>query len=209
MAAPANDRAQGWRVILDAAISRRRPALHDRTGPFAEAAGLDRRLRLVITGLRTRKDLRSFLVTAAYLYACFGLLLLYKAMLLHDRGVDYAPYGLAAGKALVVAKFMLIGKKLQLGAEIRGGNRIFVIMCKSALFFLLIIGLSVIEEVIVGVIHDRSVGDTLVGLGHGRLGEIVATSLLLFVILIPYFAYREIDMMLGEGKLLEMLRHRR
>jgi hypothetical protein len=65
-----------------------------------------------------------------------------------------------------------------------------------------------IEEAIVGALHDQSVGDTPVGLGHGRLGEIVATSLLLFLVLIPYFACREIETMLGEGKLLEMLRRR-
>ena len=37
----------------------------------------------------------------------------------------------------------------------------------------------------------------------------MATSLLLFVILIPYFAYREIDAMLGACNLLEMLRSSR
>jgi len=158
------------------------------------------------TGLRIGKELRLFLATAAYLYACFGLLLLYKAMLLHDRGIEYAPYGLAAAKALLLAKFVLVGDKLQLGTQIRGRSRMYLVIRKSTFFFLLIIALSVVEEVIVGALHDRSVGETLVGLGHGRLGEIMATSLLLFVILIPYFAYREIDTMLGEGKLLEMLR---
>jgi hypothetical protein len=126
-----------------------------------------------------------------------------------DRGIDYAPYGLAAGKALLLAKFMLIGDKLQLGENRRPRSRINVIIHKSALFFLFIIGLSVVEEVIIGLLHDRSAADTLVGLGHGRLGEIMAASLLLFLVLIPYFAYREIDSMLGEGTLLEMLRRRR
>ena len=204
----ASDRAQGWRVILDAALSRRTPVPHDRTTAFAKATGLVRRLQSVVTSFKIGKDVRSFLATAAYLYACFGLLLLYKAMLLHERGVDYTPYGLAAGKALLLAKFVLIGDKLRLGAHSEGHSRIYLIIRKSALFLLLIIALSVVEEAIVGVLHDRSVGDTLIGLGHGRLGEIIATSLLLFLVLIPYFAYREIDMMLGEGKLLEMLRRR-
>jgi hypothetical protein len=204
----ASDRAQGWRGILDAAPWRRTPVLHDRTTPFAKAADLYCRLQSMVTSFRLGKDVRSFLATAAYLYACFGLLLLYKAMLLHERGVDYEPYGLAAAKALLLAKFVLVGDKLGLGAHSQGHGRIYLIIRKSALFFLLIIALSVIEETIVGVLHDRSVVDTLVGLGRGRLGEIIAMSLLLFLVLIPYFAYREIDTMLGEGKLLKMLRRR-
>lgn len=162
----------------------------------------------MVIGSRISSELRAFLATAAYLYACYGLLLLYKAMLLHDRGVDYAPYGLAAAKALLLAKFVLIGEKLQLGAQIHGRSPIYLIIRKSALFFLLIIALSVVEDAIVGALHGRSVRDTLVELVHGRLAEIMVTSLLLFVILVPYFAYREIDMMFGEGKLLEMLRRR-
>lgn len=108
-----------------------------------------------------RSRLRSFPATAADFYACYGFLLLYKATLLHDQGVDYAPYGLAAGKALLPAKFVLIGDKLQLGAQIRGRRSlIYFIMRKSTLFFLLMIALSVVEEAIVGALHGRSVRDT-------------------------------------------------
>jgi hypothetical protein len=205
----ASNRAQSWRVILDAVRSLRKSAPGDRTTPFPQATYLDSRLRSMVAGLRIGRELRLFLATTAYLYSCFGLLLLYKAMILHERGVDYAPYGLASAKALLLAKFVLVGDKLRLGAQLRGHSRLYLIIRKSALFFLLIIVLSVIEEATVGVLHDRSVVDTLVGLGRGRLGEIMATSLLLFVVLIPYFAYREIDTMLGEGKLFEMLRRRR
>ena len=205
----ASNRAQSSGMILDAVRPRRKSKPSDRTGPFAQADYLYHRLRSMAAGLRVGKHLRLFLATAAYLYACYGLLLIYKAVLLNERGVDYAPYGLAVAKALLLAKFVLIGDKLQLGARIGGRSRMYIILRKSVLFFLLMIALSIIEEAIVGLLHDRSVGDTLVGLGHGRLGEIMATSLLLFVVLIPYFAYREIDTMLGEGKLLEMLRRRR
>jgi hypothetical protein len=178
-------------------------------GCTAQAADVDHRMRVRFTGLRIGKELRSFLGTAVYLYACFAVLLFYKATILHDRGIDYEPYGLAAIKALLLAKFVLIGDKLRLGGHIRGHSSLYLILRRSALFFLLLITLSVAEQAIAAVLHDRSVGEMLIGLGRGRSGEIVAMSLLLFVILIPYFACREIDTMLGRGKLLEMLRRRR
>lgn len=61
------------------------------------------------------------------------------------------------------------------------------------------------EDAVVGAIHAQSVRDTLDELVHGRVAEIMVTSLLLFVILVPYFTYLQLDTMLGEGKLLEML----
>jgi hypothetical protein len=160
---------------------------------------------LVTTSHRIGKNLRSYLAMAVYLYACFGSLLRYKAMLLHDRRVDYAPHGLAAGKALLLAKFVLMGAKCSLGRK-SAAPAAYCRYMRVVGSFLLTIGLSVIQEATVGLFHDRLVRDTLVRLGHGRSGEIIATSLVPFVTLIPYFAYQEIDTMPCEGKLLEMLR---
>ncbi len=158
------------------------------------------------TGWRLGQELPEYLATSVYLYVCFGALLLYKTAILRGHGIDYAPYGLAAGKALILAKFMLIGSKLGIGTHSRGGTPLHAILSKSVLFLLLLIGLSVVEEAIVGLIHHRTISDSLAELGDGRLGTIIATSLLLWLILIPYFAYKEIDLALGEGKLRQLLR---
>lgn len=159
------------------------------------------------TRRRFGHGLREFLATSAYLYVCFAALLLYKTAILRGHGIGYAPYGLAAGKALLLAKFMLIGRELGLGTHSRGGTPLHAILTKSVLFLLLVIGLSVVEEAIVGVIHHRTISRSLAELGDGRLGTIMAASLLLWLILIPYFAYKELDAVLGEGKLRQLLRH--
>jgi hypothetical protein len=165
------------------------------------------RLNIAI-GPRLDHTLREYIATFAYLYVCFGALLLYKAAILRGYGVDYAPYGLAAGKALLLAKFMLIGRKLRIGAHSSSGTLMHAIIYKSVLFLLLLIGLSALEETIVGLIHHQTSGDALAQLRGGRLGQILAASLLLFLILVPYFAYRELDRVLGEGKILQLLRRR-
>lgn len=121
-------------MIVHAILSHGKRAPHDRMAPFVETADWYGWLRSMITGSKISNELRSFLATAAYLYTCYGLLLLYKAMLLHDRGIDFAPYGLAAAKALLLAKFMLIGDKIHLGAKIRGRTVIHLIIRKSAFF---------------------------------------------------------------------------
>lgn len=150
--------------------------------------------------------LNEFLSAFVYLYICFGSLLLYKATILREHGIDYVPLGLALGKALLLAKFMLIGHKLHVGENVPG-TLMRVIAFKSGLFLLVLLGLTALEEAIVSLLHHRTIADAF-QLSDGKLGEAIAASLLLLLILIPYFAYKELDRVLGEGRMLELLRRR-
>jgi hypothetical protein len=59
--------------------------------------------------------------------------------------------------------------------------------------------------VIVGYFHGEDAHHVLKGLGGGTVPELIATALLGFLILIPYFAYRNIAAKLGEEALLKLL----
>jgi hypothetical protein len=151
--------------------------------------------------------LKGYFSVFAYLYICFGVILLYKTAILRGHGIDYAPFGLAAGKALLLAKFILIGHKLHIGENLGNGTLMRAILCKSVFFLLLLLGLSALEEAIRGFLHHQTIAGAF-QLGSGRLGEAIAGSLLLMLILIPYLTYLELDSTLGEGKVLQLLRQR-
>jgi hypothetical protein len=157
---------------------------------------------------RLSHKLLEYGAISAYLYLFFATFLFFKTAALRSQGIDYAPYGLAVAKALLLAKFILVGHKLRIGAPFRHATLIHLIIHKSVLFLLHLIGLSGIEEAILGLIHHRAIGDAMADLRGGRLGQIIASSLLLFLVLIPYFAFRELDRALGEGRLLQLLRQR-
>ncbi|MEO8715893.1 MAG: hypothetical protein ABI369_12850 [Acetobacteraceae bacterium] len=76
---------------------------------------------------------------------------------------------------------------------------------KAVLFLLLLLVLSAIEEVIVGVLHGRSIGASLADIGGGTLWQLLATSLIMLLILVPYVAFREISATLGHGGLWQLL----
>jgi hypothetical protein len=154
---------------------------------------------------RARHEFVQYFVVSAYLYVCFGVLLLYKAAILHSQGIEFAPYGVAIVKALILGKFIVIG--LALGVGGRGSSRrlVFDILLKSVIFLLLLIVLSVVEEIVVGLIHGRRIQEALAGIGGGTLPEVLATSLLLLLVLIPYFGIREIALRLGEGEMMKLL----
>ncbi|MCF6110862.1 hypothetical protein [Mesorhizobium muleiense] len=158
---------------------------------------------------RAKNELREYALLSLYLFVCFGALILYKAAILGEEGISYLPSGLAAIKALILAKFIMLGQMIRLGDR-RGGGRIaYVIAYKALLYLILLLVLSVLEEVVVGLIHGRSVAASLAEFGGAKLPQTLATSLIMLLILIPYLASRELNVALGEGRLWKLLLERR
>jgi membrane protein CcdC involved in cytochrome C biogenesis len=151
------------------------------------------------------RELQEYAVVSAYLYVCLGALVLLKVAILNGQGVSYAPYGLAAIKALVLGKFILLGRAAAIGDRYRNRRGIYVIAHKSLAFLVLLLVLSVIEEVVVGYIHGHPVAASLALFLGGSFLQILAASMIMLLILIPYFAYVELEKALGEARLRQIL----
>lgn len=162
----------------------------------------------VTVGARVKNELREYTILAAYLYVCFGALVLYKAALLNGQGISFTPFGVAIVKALILGKFILLGQAAHLGGRNHSGRMIVSIAYKSLLFLLLLIVLSVVEEAIVALFHGETVTAALVGLWGGKLWQILATSLVMLLILVPYIGMRELNESV-DGRLWRMLSERR
>ncbi len=155
---------------------------------------------------RARHELIAYAVIAAYLYVCFGAILLFKTAVLTQAGVPFAPLGLAAIKALVLGKFLLLLHGARVGERVRRKGRPIGAIARQALLFAsLLMILTVIEELIVGTVHGKPPVAILSELADGSLMEAAATSLLMVLVLTPYFAMREINSELGDGVLFRML----
>jgi GYF domain 2 len=155
---------------------------------------------------RLRKELSEYLIISLYLFVCFGALVFYKAAIMHNDGVEFEHFGLALVKALIVGKFVLILHALNVGKEKGGGRALFgLILKKSVLFLLFIIVLTVIEEIIVGLLHGRAVVEAVGEIGGGTLQQALAVSVLMLLILIPYFTFRLVGERLGKGVLWKLL----
>jgi hypothetical protein len=65
----------------------------------------------------------------------------------------------------------------------------------------LLVILTIIEEVVVGLFHQRSIAASLGELFGARLLETLAGYLVMLLVLIPFFAFRVLSEALGEGRL--------
>jgi len=152
---------------------------------------------------RATYEIKEFLILTAYLYVTLGAVIVMKTAVLHTEGIEFPPWGVAIVKAAVLAKFMMVGHAMKIG-ERYTGPLVWPTLHKACGFLLLLVILTIIEEVVVGLFHHRSIAASLGDLVGTRLEETLAGFLIMLLVLIPYFAFRVLGEALGEGRLERM-----
>src|ERR1700689_3567210 len=89
-------------------------------------------------GKRAADELKEFLVIAAYLYICFSALAYLKFAILQAQDVAFAPFGFAAVKALICAKFMSVGHALRMGERYKSRALIWPTLYRALVFLALL-----------------------------------------------------------------------
>ena len=146
---------------------------------------------------RVTRELKAYVGLSLYLYVCLGAILLYRAAILGEHRYGVVPYGTGIIKALVLAKFVMLGEAARLGERWRPRRLVVAVLLRSALFLLLLVALSGVEEVVAGLIHGHSAGQALAEDVTGRQWEIAASCLLLWLVLLPYVGLQHLRAAMG------------
>lgn len=154
-------------------------------------------------------ELREFIILTIYLYICFAAIIYFKAAVLQAQGDAYAHLGLAAIKAALCAKFMLVGRAFHLGERFQDLPLIIPALHKSLVFLVLLVVLTFIEEIVVGAVHGRTMSDAISEIAGGTFDQMIATIFILFLILFPYFAFRALGNIVGDKILVRLFFERR
>jgi hypothetical protein len=154
---------------------------------------------------RLREEMRKYALISVYLYVCFGVLLLYKSAVLDSEGVEYLPFGVAAIKALVLGKFILIGDALSVGARARHHPLLHRIIWKSIAFLLLLLVFTALEEVVVGMVHDKTIAQVWAEFLDRSWVENLAPSAVMLMVLIPLVSATEIYRAVGPERIRQLL----
>jgi hypothetical protein len=93
----------------------------------------------VTLGQRAVHELKELAILTAYLYVTLGAVIVMKTAVLHTHGIDAAVWGIAIVKALVLAKFMLIGQAMKIGERYTARPLIWPTLHKAFAFLVLLI----------------------------------------------------------------------
>ncbi|HKJ18599.1 MAG TPA: hypothetical protein VJ984_14695 [Xanthomonadales bacterium] len=146
---------------------------------------------------RAMEELVKFLIISAYLAICFCVLILYKSSIEGSTSSDYLNFGAAVVKALVLAKFILIGEAMKTGKRVQGPTLTHRIIMKSIAFLVLLIVFHIIEEVTIGLFHDKTVVQSLLEYWNQPWIAKLAPELLMLFIMIPMVTASEFEKMVG------------
>ena len=140
-----------------------------------------------------------------YLWLVFGLFVLNERIIRGQMGLGYQPQGFALINALVLAKVMLIAEDLNLDRGLRRQPLVYAALGEAVLFAIVFIAFHVLERVVVGLLHGSALVASVPGFGGGGFAGLVTVAAILFIMLIPYFAFRDIGRALGPGEFRRLL----
>lgn len=154
---------------------------------------------------RAKSELKELFFITAYLFVVFAALTFYKSAILQAEGVHWLPWGFALIKAVILAKFIMIGRALYGGGGHRTKPLIWQIIHRSIAFLILVAGFTVIEEAIVGFVHGKTFAESMAEVGGGTSEEMIATAFIMFLVFLPLFAYRALAEVMGDKALFRTL----
>jgi hypothetical protein len=161
---------------------------------------------------RAISEAKKFAVIVGYLWMLFVLLQLHRMTIMREqKSIDPLIYraGFALINALILGKIILIAQAFHFGEGVKNGPLAYVILFKSVVFAMLLVCCDILEEVLVGLFHHKTIVESVPALGGGGAEGMLLVGLMVFIVLIPFFSFTEVARVLGEGELFSIIFKRR
>lgn len=158
---------------------------------------------------RAKAEIMSLLGIALYFWVLFTLFAFHKAILNHDHDI-LLQLGIALINSKLMAKVVFLGEHTRLNKKFETKPLIYTILFKSFVFSIILFFFRVLEEILIGMWNGKTAYEALVtdhpGVTDGSAMIVTAmVCTIMFVALIPFFAYMEIEEALGPDTLRGLL----
>ncbi len=154
---------------------------------------------------KAAEEFRSCLILFFYLWLLFGVFVLNQGIVLREEGINFTMQGFAFINALVFAKVMMVFEMFDPGRWLRKRPLIYPILYETLLLTGLFLVVHVLEKVIEGLFHGKTVMGSVPTMGGGGLAGLLSASVIMFLALLPFFGIRNLNLAMGRGRLRAML----
>lgn len=156
-----------------------------------------------------RHELAEYGFNVIYLTLVFASFTEYRRLLLAAHDISYTNYWVALVEALILGKVIMIGSVFRLGRGLEAKALIFPTLHKTLVFSLFVGAFKLIEHVVTRLWHGGELVGSIAEIFEKGFHEQVADSLVVFVALIPFFAFKELGRVLGRKRIWALFFHRR
>jgi hypothetical protein len=155
------------------------------------------------------REMVEYYIIFMYLAVFFGLFTWYRRLILAEYQISYLHYGVSVIKALVLAKVIMVGRALHLGRRFKDHPLILPTLYKTVVFAIFVGIFDIVESTIIGLLHGKGVAGGFDEFMSAGMDELLARCMVAFVAFIPFFAFDELEQVLGEGKIGKLFFRRR
>ena len=153
---------------------------------------------------RIFNEFAEYLINFVYMAVIFSAVILYRRLVLAQHGIILEDYFAGVIKAFVIAKVVMIGAFLRISRKFEHKPLYIPVLYKAILFTLWVMIFDIIEIYIAGFIRNPDLAEALNEL-KGRLSLVwLGGAMLIFFIFIPFFAFKELNRVLGKKKVIDL-----
>ena len=153
---------------------------------------------------RVVHELKAFAGAFVYLWVVFTVLLLHEWLVLSDHHIGFAFYGLATLNALGLGKIMIVAEHFRFAERLKEKPLVYPIAYKTAAFTTLLFAAYTLEMMLIGWFGGHGFLASMPALGGSFLGN-VALWLIFCALLMPYFAFKELERTVGRDMIRKLL----
>jgi hypothetical protein len=154
-------------------------------------------------------ELRRLALLFVYLASFFTVFRLYTKLVLAEYEINSFAYGLTLLKSLALAKIVLTGDALRLGAGPRTRPLIVTTVYCALVFSVFAFAFEILEHIALDWFRGRGPSEVFAELLEHGWPHLVAMTAVVFLAFLPFFAFRETARALGENKLRDLFLKRR
>lgn len=143
-----------------------------------------------------------------YLWALLGLFSIHESLVLNEPNLFWHQ-GFALINAWLLAKVMVTAEIFHVADNLKHKPLIYPIVFKSVVFAAILVSFYLLEEILIGLWHGKTIAESIPNVGGGSFKGILVVGFMMFIVLMPFFALKELGRVVGENELYELFFVRR
>lgn len=147
------------------------------------------------------RNMINYYIYFIYLACFFCVFTLYRSLVLAQYKISYFNYGVSLLEAMVLAKVIMLGEIFHLGSKLKNKPLIITILYKSIIFTVWVGIFGTCEHTIPGIIKGNTISGSFEDFFSVGWHELLARCLVVFFAFIPFFAFKELGLIIGKGRL--------
>jgi hypothetical protein len=146
-------------------------------------------------------ELIEYWVNFGYLAFFLIALVWYRRLILAEYQVQYTNYWFPLIEAAILAKVIMIGDLLRLGRALDRKPLILSTLYRTVIFSVWVGMFSLLEGTVRGLLHGSGLRAGFEEIASKGRYELLSWCVVIFVAFIPFFAFKELERVLGKDTL--------